>query len=416
MARAKRKIRRAEKLLERIGEEALDFRDRGWRFLDTEKGHPVDCLIALDVDRVDAPTVFEQLRWGGRVLCAGRKRQSIEIARRAFTRDAGYRVDVEPTSARLGPPVLGRRWHYFVARRVWLMPPGKHTLRFTYNVRLTRHERSEHDYAVLKGVPTREEVLERLRQRFRDTDASTLRTRAKKLADHVFPVFLSREVSFLRLLERDMPPSLQGRFPRVLGVEKGDEGLVRRMLMSWLRQGGPALTRLAFAKQAASMLAMVHDRARIIHLDMRLDNMLITPRGVCLVDFGSAVRDDEDIEHTSMLRSLFTQMMVTSEVQQTLGRMKEQGELTSASLIDAHQKIDKQADLFYLVLQLPRADEHSSFKGLVVPGWDPRERELLEQVRDEVIRPRDPENPSITSAAQLLERLEELEAQLALPE
>ena len=388
-----------------------DLQKRGWRWLDSSEGPPSDYLVALDREP-DLNYAFDRLRWGGQLICITADRKRAQSLAQRVRDTAGFNVDVDPGVVRTGPrfiPGIGRKLHYTVARKTFLVRPDQHTMRFTYDVRLERHRRSEHEYAVLKQVPSRQSVMRRLRQRFPDSDGEQLQKQAKKLADHVFPVFLSREVSFLRVLERHAPEEYKGRFPRILGAEKDDQGLVRKVLMSWLRQGGPPLSQLEFAKQSAELLQVIHEKARITHLDMRLDNLLITPRGVAIVDFGSAVRDDEDFKETGMLRQLFDQLMSTSEIQQTIGKMVKSGRVTSSAIVNAHQKIDKTADLFYLALQCAHIHEHPPFEGLIDYDPESEEAQAVEEVRREVMRPSDPENPSITSAGEFRRRLEELD-------
>ena len=110
----------------------------------------------------------------------------------------------------------------------------------------------------------------------------------------------------LKILERDLPKEFRDRVPRVLDLEQDGRGYVHRMWMTWLRQGSTApLSQLEFSRQAAELLNVVHDTVGIIHLDLRLDNFVITPQGVCFVDFGSAVRVSENIHGNPMLSTIF---------------------------------------------------------------------------------------------------------------
>src|SRR5581483_4355134 len=94
------------------------------------------------------------------------------------------------------------------------------------------------------------------------------------------------------------------RVPHLIDMEKDDRGFVRRLRMNWLRNGGEPLAHMEFARQSADLL-------RIIHLDLRLDNFVVTPHGVGFVDFGSAVRDNEDLSRNPLLQSLFGELMRT---------------------------------------------------------------------------------------------------------
>ena len=83
---------------------------------------------------------------------------------------------------------------------------------------------------------------------------------------------------------------------RLIDVEKDERGFVRSFKMTWLRNGGPKLPQMEFAHQAADLLRAMHDIARVIHLDLRMDNMVITDEGVGFIDFGSASRVGEELD------------------------------------------------------------------------------------------------------------------------
>ncbi len=71
---------------------------------------------------------------------------------------------------------------------------------------------------------------------------------------------------------------------------------------------------MEFARQAAELLHVLHDRAGVIHLDLRLDNFVLTEHGVGFVDFGSAVRCGEDLKANPMLGTIFGELMKTSQI------------------------------------------------------------------------------------------------------
>ncbi len=114
--------------------------------------------------------------------------------------------------------------------------------------------------------------------------------RARNFTEKIFPLFLTREAAMLKVLERNLPPEYVGRFPRCLAVERDARGYVQRLWMNWLRNAGEPLSQIEFATQFAELLQVLHDRVGIVHLDLRLDNVVITEQGVGFVDFGSAVR------------------------------------------------------------------------------------------------------------------------------
>jgi len=57
--------------------------------------------------------------------------------------------------------------------------------------------------------------------------------------------------------------------------------------------------------------------------------------------------------------------MSTSQIQRTLGKMRDSGKLTSSLFTNAHQKVDRAVDLFYLALQMNRPHLNPDFNALV---------------------------------------------------
>ena len=107
-----------------------------------------------------------------------------------------------------------------------------------------------------------------------------LEKRAKKFVEQIFPLFLTREAAMLKVIDRDVPQPYRGRFPHIVHMEKDSRGYVQKLWTSWLRNGGQPITQLQFAKQAAELLHVLHDRINIIHLDLRMDNIeseVLTP-------------------------------------------------------------------------------------------------------------------------------------------
>ena len=93
--------------------------------------------------------------------------------------------------------------------------------------------------------------------------------------------------------------------------------------------GGKPLSQLEFARQAADLLRVMHDKAGVIHLDLRLDNVVITDKGVGFVDFGSAVREGENIKGNPLLSTIFDELMRTSQIQRMLEKMTTDGTVTA---------------------------------------------------------------------------------------
>ncbi len=370
-----------------------------------EHDQTADELLDMDGRPASADRVFDHLRWGGRVLTASRHAGvALDMAHR-YRDHGGFVVEAGPNTRRIGPggiPWLGPPWHYVLARKIHLIKPGEYTDRFTFDVRLTRNADVAPGYLVCKTVPTYKRVIERLREKFPKDGHDTLLRRAEKLVKRVFPVFLTREAAFLQLLQRDLPPQYRNRVPRALAVEKAPDGTVKKLYMTWLRLGGQPLGHLEFAEQSAELLHILHSTVGIMHLDLRLDNMVISNGQVCFVDFGSAVRLGEDLDKSPLLRSLFHEMMQTSQIQRTLGKMRETGHLTSDVLIAAHGRVDPGVDLFYLALQLGRPYWNPD----LVPFIDYREgseaARRLKRLADAILRPTDRTRTAFMSAKDML--------------
>ena len=100
-----------------------------------------------------------------------------------------------------------------------------------------------------------------------------------------------------------------------------------------------------------------------------MDNFVITPEGVGFVDFGSAVRTDEDLRQNPLLASIFDELMKTSQIQRMLEQMTRSGHVTSETLCRGKGKVDKAVDVFYLALQVKRPQSNPDLYGLV--EYDP---------------------------------------------
>jgi serine/threonine protein kinase len=175
--------------------------------------------------------------------------------------------------------------------------------------------------------------------------------------------------------------------------------------MNWLRAsapGGRVLSQLEFARQAADLLHVIHEKVGIIHLDLRLDNFVITQQGVGFVDFGSAVRVGENIQGNPLLATIFEELMRTSQIQRMLEKMTLNGAVTSPILNDAYGKVDKAVDLFYLAVQINSPLSNPDFRGLISFDPDSEEATALAHVTNEVLKPADPSNPHIKTAQDLL--------------
>jgi len=375
-----------------------------------------DLLILGPRDQLEPRDIFTRLRWGGQVVAVNTDGAALQKLATDLHGDHGFVLDTAVSTMRVGPlglplPRLSKRLHFVVARKVMLIPPGDTTDRFTFNVRLVRH-RGQDTYGVVKQVPTYSAVVKRLKEKYPDADLPVLVDRARKLVDHIFPVFLTREAGMLKLLERDLPDEYKSRVPRAVSVEKDDTGLITKLHMNWLRVGGPQLTQLDFARQATDLLRILHDHVGVIHLDLRMDNFVITPDGVGFVDFGSAVRVGEDFSESPMLLTLFDEMMSTSQIQRTLGKMKESGRVTSSAITAAHKKVDRAVDLFYLAVQINRPNLNPELTPFI--RWDTASEEArrISLLSDAILRPTDPARPRFITAADVLSGLNRIERKL----
>jgi len=189
----------------------------------------VDVLFLTDKDAHHPADVFDRLRWGGQVVVISKSRRAIEDAVETYRTwrihpgERGAWIIEQPLGIEkkylLNLRLLGWRTpiYFLIARKILLVPPGKTSDRFTYNVYLEKNSQSGH-YEVVKEVPTQERVLARLREKFPDADEETLRRRARKFTEKIFPVFLTRETAILRLLQRDLPKKYRNKVPHVLNA------------------------------------------------------------------------------------------------------------------------------------------------------------------------------------------------------
>ncbi len=308
-------------------------------------------------------------------------------------------------------PVAAPRAHYLVARKVLLVPPREITDRFTYHVQLVDGATPD-EPVVLKEVPSAERVFARLRAKFPKLPDAVIEKRARKFTEKIFPIFLTREAAMLKILQRELPEAYRGRVPLALDMEKDQHGFVQRLWMRWLRNGGEPLSQLAFARQGADMLRVLHEEARIMHLDLRLDNMVITEEGVGFVDFGSAVRIGENIGQSPLLSTLFTELMRTSQIQRMLEDMTISGAVTSEAIKKAYHQVDPGVDFFYLAVQINSPQSNPELAGLV--NFDPHSEQAraLANLTQDILKPPDPLHPPYRSAKQILEGIDAVARQL----
>jgi len=393
-----------------------EFHRRCVQFNQPSDGRPVDYLLAVGDELHDPAVLFPRLRWGGQFIYLSKDLRQVADVAQQFEQ-MQYVVTHAPDT--LFRSILGYKLpfvpphsHFFVARKTTLTLPKQFSDRFTYHVELTRLPSEYEGYAVLKQVPTIERVRARLSSRFPGADPAIIEKRARKFSEKIFPLFLTREAAMLKILEKHLPREYRQRVPHVIDLEQDERGYVRSLKMNWLRLGGPNLSQLEFAKQATDLLRVLHETAGVIHLDLRLDNVVLTPDGVCFVDFGSAVRVGEDIKGNPLLSTLFDELMRTSQIQKMLEKMTIAGSVTSQIMMEGYQKVDKAVDLFFLALQINAPQTNPDFRGLVHVEAGGREAKLISELTQNILKPADASNPPYKSAGDIFRGLCEVEKKL----
>jgi serine/threonine protein kinase len=369
-----------------------------------------DTLLCTPGDAPKPAKIFDRLRWGGQVVFVSDSGdEAVRIGSRLS--ESGFEITHKPSHINRGwlglpIPFLSRKVHFLVARKVALILPGHTTDRFTFHVHLLCNSSGE--YEVVKEVPTLEMVMARLRSKWPDLADEVVEKRARKFTDKIFPVFLTREAAILKIVNRDLPEKYRDRVPRLIEMDKDDRGFAKRLHLSWLRNGGEPLSQLEFALQSADLLRALHDDAGIMHLDLRLDNFVITPDGVGFVDFGSAVRVDENLKQSPLLSSLFEELMRTSEIQRMLFRMTRTGEVTSEAISGGLHKVDKAVDCFYLAVQISSPHANPDLKDLIRFDKGSDDAGRLSRLTEQILRPTDPAKPAFRSAADILKGIRQL--------
>jgi len=392
-------------------------------FEPSDDGQLVDYLFATATDPRTPDQVFHRLRWGGQYIYASRDANAVAEVEKKFNNRGGFTLHHSGQSYRTR--FLGLHWpwitktiYYVAARKTSLIRPGESTDRFTYHVEIIQNAKFGPDPVVMKQVPTFDRVVSRLREKFPDTPLEEIKRRARKFTDKIFPVFLTREAAILRILGEHLPAQYLHRVPTLLGVEKDSNGYVKTLYMNWLRNAPPGqhpLSQLEFAKQSADLLRAIHDVVGVIHLDLRLDNVVITRHGVGFVDFGSAVRVGENLKESSLLSNLFEEMMRTSQIQRMLGKMQDKGLVTSTEITNSYHKVDKAIDFFYLAVQINAPHSNPDFKGLIEFHPDSAEARQLSALTADILRPKDADKCAFKSAKDILAGILEIERHLKLP-
>ena len=373
----------------------------------------VDYLVVLPGERPSPDQLFGRLRFGGQVLFLSTNPTDIDRWLKPFRRLKEFKIENDRTEFSDGViPGFKKAYHHAAVRKVRLIRSGEFSDRFTYHVELVHDPNNPGQYLVMKGVPSTSQMIQRLEMRYPDMDPVDVERRARSFTHDIFPLFLTREAGMLKVLRKYLPEEFRPRVPETVNVQKNDRGYVTRFTMTWMRNGhtaeGRRLGHMEFARQLSGLLTVLHEKAQIIHLDLRPDNLVITPDGVGFIDFGSSIRVDEDISRSKTLMKMFDQVMTTSGVQKMLGRMCDNGEVTSRVICDGHRKIDKVVDLFFMVLQMNNPHANPDLKDLV--DFDPEsvEARAIRQLTDRVLKPKDPKRPELQTAADVYRALGEI--------
>ncbi|MEM9914630.1 MAG: hypothetical protein AAF911_06700 [Planctomycetota bacterium] len=377
------------------------------RSSDAEDDGMVDLRLAGPGEPKQPDEIFDRLRWGGLFACVDSNPERVGKIMQQYDGRHGFVLEQGFDELWGGPmglriPGITPRAFCFVARKTHLVPPGQVTDRFTFDVKLEADESQDTGYCVRKQVPTVEDLVRRLTCKFPDLDPNDAQVRAEKLVNEVFPIFLTREAKALDKLQRTLPDNFRGRVPRPLRIAKNKKGFVTRLDMNWLRNGGEPITQIEFARQSLELLAVLHDHAKIMHLDLRPDNMVITPAGVGFIDFGSSAQVGEDLQKTPVLGELFDQMMRTSQIQKVLGAMIEKGDVTNEALAAVRGKVDRSVDTFYLAVQINHPHTNPELERLI--DYQPlgESARALESLTAAILKPKNPEMTGFKTAADVL--------------
>ncbi len=382
----------------------------------------MDTLHTHGIAAVDPCGAFEALRFTGTwvIECDAigplRKAVSLIEAHGGFHIEAApHRVEELGASEESTPtqsswwarwlPAFKRRAkrYQLVARKTRLARPDEAPEHCTFDVSLVPDPRGERGYIIRKRVPSVEQTTAALRRFAPQLDQAELERRAEQLVSDVFPLLLLRETVLLDRLQMKLPVALRCRVPRKLGHIQRGPAQVEQIDMTWLSPAESPMSPLDFAIDAAELLGAMQRTVGLMHLDLRDDNVVITPQGVGFVDFGSAVLIDEDLKGRPMLHRILHQMLSANALQRALGSLIQAGGVTHPILLRAHAKPEPIHDLFALT-QLTRAPHTSQALGHLIRANAPEELTALNALADELLSPADPRLP-ITTPVQLIQQL-----------
>ncbi|MEM7626907.1 MAG: phosphotransferase [Planctomycetota bacterium] len=400
----------ADRWVQMLLEQRLAAEARGrqvGRTSDAELDGLLDVRLAGPGEPKEAEDAFERLRWGGVFACIDPDPARIERLMKEYDGANGFSIEQPMDELWGGPmglriPGVTPRAFFFVARKTHLAQPGTVSERHTYDVTLVPDAEAPHGYRVRKQVPTVEDTVQRLLRRSPGLARDEAQLKALRLINEVFPIFLTREAKMLQAVQAALPESCRQRVPRLLGVGKNEQGFVTALEMNWLRNGGRPISHLEYARQAAELLTVLHDHARIMHLDLRSDNLVITEHGVGFIDFGTAAHVDEDLLASKVLGPLFSDVMKASQIQKSLGLMLEQGKVTNEALAEVYGRPDRKVDTFQLAVLINQPHANPEFERLVEYNPIGATAQQLETLTAAILRPQNPDAAAFKAAADVL--------------
>jgi len=363
--------------------------------------------------------IFPRMRWGGQFVFVSPSEKRVQELARQFA-DYGFHLQKPHDTVKDGWrlfPIFRRKVHFFSARKILHVPKGGLTDRFTFEVELSV-ERESHKgrNIVTKRIPSLEWVMNRLKNRsnreISELPEEELHRRATALIRNILPIFLTREVAIMKRLQERLPEKYRKRVPRTVHYETDERGLVKLLQVNWLRNGGEPISQLDFALQSAELLDAVHHKAGVAHLDLRLDNMVVTPDGVGFIDFGNSVHDDEDIEGSQTLSKVFGELMRTTQVQKALYQAIKSGQVTAPYFTNALFKVDKAIDLFYLVLQFTSPHDNPDLKDFILYTPNSKEDYELHKLTRRLFAPENLTPGKVCTAKHVVRALQKIKARL----
>ncbi len=362
-----------------------------------------------------AEQIAARLRWGGRALVVSRDFDRAKTLQCSLDGTAGLVVEQSATAIHgqhLGLRLPGVTPSGFVTVLRRVTQNDLAGQRCTFDMTLCPGEGADQ---LCKAVPSVDDLLSRLRARHRDRDDGDLVALAERLARNVLPTALTREVAVLEHLASRMPADLRDRVPTVTACERDPRGFVRSLRMNWLEPATAPMGHLPFALEATELLAVLHQRAQIAHLDLRAENLHLTDRGVCLVDFGNAIRLDTAPPADSVQR-LHRSLGRGSAIRRRLMAAARRQAVDAQAVELALREPGPALDTLCLALMLPRPDRTLTESELVRVFPSSQPAPGIATLVNSILRPRDPFDPRGKTAADLnrgLSRLAERQRAIA---